>query len=163
MDIKPIVILIDEGFPLLSLAFVTEPLRLANRESRRPIFSWRVVTPDGVRPRSSSGRGIDVDGTLDDTPADAVILLASYHPDRMMSARLRRWLRRRAAEGALMGCVDTGALIFAEAGLLDRRPASTTRRSWAFARSAAMPSSPTAYSTSTATAAPAPAALRPLT
>ncbi len=121
---KSIVVVIDEGFPLLSLAFVTEPLRLANRESPSPIFTWRVLTPTGHPPRSSGGRRIDIDGGLDDNPADAVILLASYYPDRMISAPLIDWLRRRAATGALMGCVDTGALIFAEAGLLNRRPAA---------------------------------------
>lgn len=123
-DIKSVAILIDEGFPLLSLAFVTEPLRLANRESLRTLFSWRVLSPDGGAPRSSSGRRIEIDGPLDDAPADVVLLLASYSPGRMASNALLGWLRRRAAEGALMGCVDTGALIFAEAGLLSRRPAA---------------------------------------
>ncbi len=121
---KSVAIVIGEGFPLLSLAFVTEPLRLANRESPRPIFSWRVLSVDGASPASSSGRAIDVDGPLDDAPADMVILLASYFADRMLSAQLTDWLRRRAASGALMGCVDTGALIFAKAGLLSRRPAA---------------------------------------
>ena len=121
---KTIVVVIDEGFPLLSLAFVTEPLRLANRESPRPLFNWRVLSLTGNRPRSSGGREVGVDGALDDEPADAVILLASYYPDRMISAKLLDWLRRRAASGALMGCVDTGALIFAQAGLLSRRPAA---------------------------------------
>lgn len=121
---KSVIIVIDEGFPLLSLAFVTEPLRVANRESPRPLFTWRVLSTGSARPRSSSGRGIDVDGPLDEDPADAVILLASYFPDRMMNARLSDWLRRRAASGTLMGCVDTGALIFAQAGLLTRRPAA---------------------------------------
>ena len=121
---KAILIVIDEGFPLLSLAFVTEPLRLANRESPTPLFSWRVLSPMGQRPRSSSGRGIDIDGALDDQPADVVILLASYFPDQMISDQLFEWLRKRARAGTLMGCVDTGALIFAEAGLLSRRPAA---------------------------------------
>lgn len=123
-DSYDIIIVIDQGFPLLSLAFVTEPLRIANRESPRPMFSWRVLSATGGRPRSSSGIGLDIDGPLDRTPADAVILLASYQPDRMVSAELSDWLRRRAREGSLMGCVDTGALVFAEAGLLSRRPAA---------------------------------------
>ena len=124
-DTISVIVVIDESFPLVSLAFVTEPLRLANRESARPVFSWRVVSPTGERPRSSSGLGLDIDGGLDDEAADAVILLASYFPDRMVSKQLIGWLRKRAASGALMGCVETGALIFAEAGLLSRRPAAT--------------------------------------
>ncbi len=73
---------------------------------------------------SSSGHRFEVDGPLDDQLADAVILLASYSPAGMMSDQLKHWLRRRAVTGTMMGCVDTGALIFAEAGLLDRHPAA---------------------------------------
>lgn len=100
---------------------------MANRESPTPLFGWRVLSPDGSRARSSSGRAIDVDGGLNDDPADAVLLLASYHPDQMMTNRLRHWLRRHAARGTLMGCVDTGALLFAESGLLSRHPAAAHR------------------------------------
>lgn len=120
-------IVIAEGFPLLSLALLTEPLRIANRESSKPIFHWRILSPEPDPPRSSSGRRIDIDGELDESPTDAVILLASYAPARMISGGLRRWLRRRAAGGALMGCVDTGALLFADAGLLKQYPAAAHR------------------------------------
>lgn len=121
---KTITIVIGEGFPLLSLSLVTEPLRVANRECPRPVFRWRVLSVDGRKPRSSSGRALEIDGPLDETRTDAVILLASYSPDRMKSDALLGWLRRRARAGCLMGCVDTGALLFAEAGLLDGRPAA---------------------------------------
>lgn len=121
---KTITIVIGEGFPLLSLSLVTEPLRVANRECPKPVFRWRVLCVDGQTPRSSSGRALEIDGPLDEAPTDAVILLASYAPDRMKSDAFLGWLRRRARAGCLMGCVDTGALLFAEAGLLNRRPAA---------------------------------------
>ncbi|MEM7499923.1 MAG: helix-turn-helix domain-containing protein [Pseudomonadota bacterium] len=124
MNTRSIAVVIGEGFPLLPLACITEPLRVANRESPRPLFDWRVLSPDGARPRASNGRPVDVDGGLDAGPADVVLLLSSYAPAAMASAALTRWLRWRAASGALMGCVDTGALHFAEAGLLTRRPAA---------------------------------------
>ena len=123
-NIKNIIIVIGEGFPLLSLSLITEPLRLANRECPKPMFNWRILSPDGLAPRSSSGRQLDIDGALDDDPTDAVILLASYSPADMLTKPLKHWLRRRAADGTLMGCVDTGALLFAEAGLLRKRPAA---------------------------------------
>lgn len=122
-----VLIVIDEGYPLLSLALVTEPLRVANRVSSRPIFDWSILSPDGSAPRSSSGLRLEIDGALDDRPADAVILLASYSPARMISAQLKHWLRKRASCGTMMGCVDTGALLFADAGLLGKRPAAAHR------------------------------------
>jgi transcriptional regulator GlxA family with amidase domain len=119
-----ITIVIGEGFPLLSLSLIIEPLRVANRESPRPVFRWRVLSVDGMQPRSSSGRALEIDGGLDEEPTDAMILLASYAPEQMKTDAFLKWLRRRARSGCLMGCVDTGALLFAKAGLLNRRPAA---------------------------------------
>ena len=61
---------------------------------------------------------------LDNQKADIVLLLSSYHPEISLVPTLLSWLKRRARDGAIMGCVDTGALIFAEAGLLSRTPAA---------------------------------------
>ena len=93
-------------------------------KAERPCSAGVLLSPGGERTRSSSGLTVDVDAGLDDARADAVVLLASYKPERMVSEQLTAWLRRRAAEGAIMGCVDTGALVFAKAGLLRRRPAA---------------------------------------
>ena len=119
-----VTLVIGAGFPLLSLSLVTEPLRLANREHGSQLFQWRVVSPDGAGPSSSSGQVLAVDGPLDDEKTDVVLLLASYGPERMRSRALMAWLRRRARSGCIMGGVDTGALLFAEAGLLTKRPAA---------------------------------------
>ena len=129
-------ILLVEGFPLLSLSLVTEPLRLANRERLEQVFNWRLLSLDGQSVRSSSGLALSVDGTLDDAPADAVLLLSSYHPERALQPALLDWLRRRARRGQLMGCVDTGALLFARAGLLSRRPAAAHHEAIAAYRTA---------------------------
>lgn len=121
---KSITLVIGEGFPLMSLSLITEPLRVANRESLKPAFRWRILSVDGEVPKSSSGYSVAIDGGLDDEPTDAVIVLASYAPDRMSSAKVLRWLKQRARSGCLMGCVDTGALLLSEAGLLERHPAA---------------------------------------
>ncbi|PVZ42546.1 GlxA family transcriptional regulator [Pseudomonas sp. CC120222-01a] len=121
---KSITLLVGEGFPLMSLSLITEPLRVANRESLRPVFCWRIVSSDGLPPRSSSGHSVVIDGGLDEAVTDAVIVLASYGPDRMSTPTVLKWLRRRARTGCIMGCVDTGALLLAEAGLLERHRAA---------------------------------------
>lgn len=135
-DMIRIAILVSDGFPLLSLSLVTEPLRIANRESPRPVFDWRILSADGTPCHASSGLAVDVAGGLDDDPADAVLLLTSYRPEKMQTRAIHTWLRRRARAGALMGCVDTGALIFAGAGLLDRRPAAVHHEALAAYREA---------------------------
>lgn len=116
------IVLVD-GFPMLSATLITEPLRLANRESLAQVFAWRFLSTGGGVQRSSSGFEVATD-KLDDRQADGVLLLSSYHPEAGLHPEMLGWLRRRARRGDLMGCVDTGALIFAAAGLLGRHPAA---------------------------------------
>lgn len=116
-------IVIVDRFPVLSLSLVTEPLRIANRESLSQVFTWRIRTPGGVPVTSSSGIEIAT-RPLGDQRADIVLLLASYSPEKAVTRELVSWLRRADRAGSLLGCVETGALIFAEAGLLAERPAA---------------------------------------
>ncbi len=116
------IVLVD-GFPLLSVTLAIEPLRVANRESLGEAYAWRLLSADGGAMRSSSGIELPTD-QIDERAADVVLLLSSYHPETALSPALINWLKARARIGTLMGCVDTGALIFAEAGLLLRRPAA---------------------------------------
>lgn len=114
---------LSEGFPILSLTMISEPLRVANRELGRTVFAWRFVSDRGGTLRSSSGIPVDTEPPPPDPP-DAAILLASYHPDRAATAPTLAWLRKLDRHGCLLGCVDTGALVFARAGLLGVRPAA---------------------------------------
>ncbi len=114
---------IADGFPVLSLTLVTEPLRVANREMGREAFTWRVVSEEGGARRSSSGMPVDT-VALPQSPPDVAILLASYQPERSAGTATLAWLRKLDRHGSLLGCVDTGALVFARAGLLVTRPAA---------------------------------------
>ncbi|MBE1284017.1 MAG: helix-turn-helix domain-containing protein [Rhodobacteraceae bacterium] len=116
-------IVLTENFPVLSLTLVTEPLRVANRESVEQIWRWRFLSLEGGMMLSSSGMPVDTQ-PLDEQRADVVLVLSSYFPERSVVRPLLSWLQARARGGAVMGCVDTGALIFAEAGLLSRAPAA---------------------------------------
>lgn len=117
-------IVLVNRFHLLSLSLVTEPLRIANREMLEQVFRWRVLSPDGRPVTSSSGFTLAADAGLDARSSDTVLLLASYGAEDEALPGLLSWLRKRARQGALMGCVDTGAVIFARAGLLEGRPAA---------------------------------------
>ena len=114
-------IVLTQRFPLLSLTLVTEPLRVANRESGEMAWHWRLLSIAGGPASSSSGLPVAT-VALDDEPADIVLLLSSYNPETALARPLLNWLSRRARAGAMMGCVDTGALVFAEAGLLRTAP-----------------------------------------
>lgn len=121
---KNIAIHVAEGYPILSLTLITEPLRVANRELGRKAFDWSIVSETGGTKLSSSGLPIETTPIPEDSP-DALILLASYKPESSSTRETLAWLRRLDRQGCLMGCVDTGALVFAKAGLLSVRPAAT--------------------------------------
>ena len=118
-----VAIVLTENCPILSLTLVTEPLRVANRELAEKTWQWRILSASGGVVRSSSGFEVQTN-RLDDGPDDIVLLISSYAPESALSKPLLAWLRRRARQGTLMGCVDTGAMIFAEAGLLTKTPAA---------------------------------------
>ncbi len=119
-----IAIHVADGFPVLSLTLITEPLRVANREIGQTNFEWNAVSDNGGICHSSSGIPMETVPLTADIPA-AVILLASYKPDRSSTKETLAWLRRMDRNGCMLGCVDTGALVFARAGLLGVRPAAT--------------------------------------
>jgi len=116
-------IVLTDNFPMLSLSLVTEPLRVANRELADRVWHWRVLSTKGGTVQSSSGFELQT-SPLDDRHCDIALLLSSYTPEAALAKPLLGWLRRKARTGTLMGCVDTGAMIFAEAGLLTKTPAA---------------------------------------
>lgn len=118
-----VALVLSENFPILSLTLITEPLRVANRELARAEWSWTILSTEGGALQSSSGIEIPTQ-PLDGISYDIVLLICSYSPENALSAPLLAWLRKHARKGTMMGCVDTGAMIFAEAGLLTKTPAA---------------------------------------
>lgn len=116
-------IVLTDDFPILSLTLITEPLRVANRELADRVWQWRVLSVDGGRLSSSSGIELETK-PLDQEPSDIALLLSSYRPETALVRPMLTWLRRKARAGVMLGCVDTGAMIFAEAGLLGTYPAA---------------------------------------
>ena len=112
-----VALVLTDNFPILSLTLVSEPLRVANRELARADWRWTALSTQGGPLKSSSG--IEVPTTsLGNQPYDIVLLISSYAPEKALGTTLLAWLRKQSRMGSMMGCIDTGAMIFAEAGLL---------------------------------------------
>jgi len=115
-------LLLAGGFAGLHLALVRLALAAANRLSARDLYratlytagNAPVVAADGtvLRPEAKAGS---------QSPCDALFVIAGADPDQALHTALYPWLRRLARSGTLLGAIDTGAVLLAEAGLAEGR------------------------------------------
>jgi transcriptional regulator GlxA family with amidase domain len=114
------VFLLCDMFSMMPFAAALEPLRQANRMSRSPLYSWRLVSVDGGPVAASNGININVDGGLEDIPREASIAVCTgFGLEQAASKPVLTWLRKQARRGTSIGALCTGSYVLAKAGLLD--------------------------------------------
>ncbi|MBC8267673.1 MAG: GlxA family transcriptional regulator [Rhodospirillaceae bacterium] len=107
-------------FSSLCLANALEPLRAANLIAGRPLYQWSLYSPDGKDVISSSGITTGPIKSLTEArDVDALFVVSSYDYRRQISKTLRRDLVGLSRHVSILGGLDTGSFILAEAGLLD--------------------------------------------
>ncbi|MEV0266746.1 GlxA family transcriptional regulator [Streptomyces sp. NPDC050617] len=108
---------------------VTGPLEVFAGASAHadPPDAYRIRTAslDGTPVRTSSGLTLTPDTALDGVRTPHTLLVPGGRGTRAPDPRLVDWLRRRAPAADRIVSVCTGALLLAEAGLLDGRRATT--------------------------------------
>ena len=109
------------GFSAMGFVAAMEPLRVANRLAQRAVFAWRLFSADGAPVEASCGLKVAVDGPLDET-ATALIVCAGFEPRRGITRPLIAALRRMTRKGTVLGAIDTGVYLLAEAGLIGEQP-----------------------------------------
>jgi AraC family carnitine catabolism transcriptional activator len=106
-----------------ALILASEALRIANQNSSRDLFQWRLVSETGSPIRASNGMWMSADCELSSMPiADVYLLFEGNLPTQRNSPELLAKLREVARHGATVGAVDTGAFALAQAGLVGTRP-----------------------------------------
>jgi len=117
-------------FNMATLATMIEPLRIANYIASSSLYTWQFLTPAKSPVQASNGITIACDDLETAVGmASAVALLGSWGAERYSDDKLTSWLRSRARYGTAMIGVEIGAYIFARAGLLTERKATTH---WSF-------------------------------
>ncbi|MEV4330867.1 GlxA family transcriptional regulator [Streptomyces sp. NPDC049597] len=108
---------------------VTGPVEVfagAGRATGDPAaYPIRTATLDGAPVRTSSGLTLVPDLALTDAPRPHTLLVPGGQGTRRPDTRVIDWLREHGARAERLVSVCTGALLLAEAGLLDGRRATT--------------------------------------
>jgi transcriptional regulator GlxA family with amidase domain len=119
LEPERVVFFVMPEFPLYALVPAIEALRLANQNSGQRLFDWQLCSVDGRSVMAGSGMEISVNAGVSDIAfAPMVIVCGGNHPLQHFNKRVANWLRRLDRHGAILGAIDTGAFILAEAGLL---------------------------------------------
>ena len=108
---------------LLALSGALDALQAANDVLQEAAYGSALISLDGRPVRAACGSLVAAAHGLADAPAlDAVFVVSDLplpDPLRDGHAGLHAWLRDRAACGALMGGIGSGAAVLAQAGLLN--------------------------------------------
>ncbi|MHC6223543.1 GlxA family transcriptional regulator [Pseudomonas sp. X10] len=107
------------GFSAMGFISAVEPFRVANRFSGE-LYRWSVLSLDGGPVQASNGMSVNADGVLGESAgASMLLVVAGFEPLACFGPSLQQILRRADHEGVVLGGIDTGAMVLAEAGLLD--------------------------------------------
>lgn len=118
--------LVLSGCSIMCVASAVDPLRAANRIAGEKRFDWRIVSPDGAPPVTTSGLPVAVEGRFDPGFGADVLVAVGGFGTRLGATRALVKDFRRAARGArAVGGVEAGTWLLGRAGLLEGRAATT--------------------------------------
>jgi AraC family carnitine catabolism transcriptional activator len=106
-------------FPLYCLILGTEVLRLANRYAGKRLFEWHYTSPDGKPSEASNSSEVVVENALKDceTP-NYLLVIAGDDPLAEFTLEMKQVLQRLSRQKVILGAIDSGAFVLAEAQLL---------------------------------------------
>jgi transcriptional regulator GlxA family with amidase domain len=115
-----------DNFSLLPFASAIEPLRIANRLSRKPLYQWSVVTADGGDVFATNGMIVQAKYSVSRAPNFSMIFVCGPHePKTFNEVGVVRWLAAQGKRDIVIGGLETGCHVLAEAGLLNNVQCTT--------------------------------------
>ncbi|MEV0318414.1 GlxA family transcriptional regulator [Streptomyces sp. NPDC050658] len=131
MEQRTVLVVLYEGVQSLDVTGPVEVFAGAARHAGDPESAYRIHTAslDGAPVRTTSGLTLVPDSSLADAPVPHTLLAPGGNCTRGLAPGLIDWLRVNAPRAERLVSVCTGAVLLAEAGLLDGRRVTTH---WAY-------------------------------
>jgi len=113
-------------FNMMGLVSLLEPARIANYLSPRPLYRHDYHAPRPGEVAASNGMALSCAALPDRLDRQDIVFLAgSWGSEHYNDPGLIAWLRRQARMGVRLCAVEMAAFVFARAGLLAGRQATT--------------------------------------
>lgn len=109
----------------LGFAALVDPLRAANRQAGRSLYTWEFATPEDRPVALTSGVVLPAHPIVRVAYCDMLLVVASFDVARQATPALSASLRRLGKRARVVGGVDGGPWVLAQAGLLDGHQATT--------------------------------------
>jgi len=113
-----------EMYPFYGAILSVESMRLANKYGDRKVFDWVFISEDGDAVAASNGMSLATVAATSVEKLDYVFVVAGYDQSRRPLPHIKALLRRLSCHGTVVGAVDSGAFLLAEAGLLKGKTAA---------------------------------------
>jgi transcriptional regulator GlxA family with amidase domain len=114
------------GFSLLTLSSAIDAFRLANDQSRVPLFSYKTLGIRGKTVSSNDGITLIVDADISDCEElDIIFVISSLNVVEFYDQEFVSWLRGKARLGNAIAPLGSATILAARAGILDGYRCST--------------------------------------
>lgn len=109
-------------FAMLPFISAVEPLRAANRFSGRDLYDWELLGDGAVDVMANNAMKVSVGASIHDgVKLNRLIVCGPHAPHHYDDQRVLRALRQYSAHGTLIGSLDTGSYLLAQADLIKHR------------------------------------------
>jgi len=115
-----LLIIVAPNFNLAATMAFIDPFRAANYLEGTTLFRWVLSSPTGGSCLASNGVTVATQelNTVKDEAFDIVVVSTSWAPETASTPQLLAALRKWGRAGSIVGALDTGAFVLADAGLL---------------------------------------------